>query len=647
MNIKYIENLKSCLTIDDVRSLMKGMIYEKSDNSKFEDDYISLPNPVKTFTKKDIRIKSELYELLFKVFLFLKLDDRAGAKLIGGGTLNYAADLKKFLLDMEKEAPNITHFGDIETCIIETISKNYIENTKVRYLTHGDKIRKLLDWIKYVNPILPSFLKIRPEIIIDAPNFHELRKKVFEQKREDDASPSRRKPYDLSELKKLVSYSINYIENYSEDGLFAGNVFIEGRRNCKTNTSRYKYLMERLKDPSLHLKEPILQELQAEVLSDSSLYIKNYFTSDGRVPRVRNISKRLINCSKKLEASCLVVILMTTGMRNSELVNLDRYPLIENDEYFHLKRMIFKTSKTSEGKEHSMPIPEITKKAIEVLSKIGESKDGKKEGIIMARSLQVSASNTTKADLSGAIGNLINFLCRYADVKIPPIVHQFRHAIAFLISRINQKDGYELARLFLGHKSLAMTLRYLGHYNLSIKDAMSELYEEDSAFIVTKMLDEVESGKKLYGNKGELITESYQFKGSYAEEFTELLHRNLLELIKKGNLAVIQTPVSFCMHDLTKPEEMACQRGFDLNNMIGENPIPSLCKGEYCGNAIFTETNIQSLMNEVREIPQDLKERLEKNKFFVENGGFEENPYARIVNKYKRDNSLIEKEKAV
>ncbi len=43
--------------------------------------------------------------------------------------------------------------------------------------------------------------------------------------------------------------------------------------------------------------------------------------------------------------------------------------------------------------------------------------------------------------------------------------------MAFLIVHINEKDGLDLARMFLGHKSLTMTLQYMGHYNQELNDA--------------------------------------------------------------------------------------------------------------------------------------------------------------------------------
>lgn len=635
----YIKKLKECLTIEDVESLMSERIFEKSNNSKFEDDYILLPNQVGTYTNKDIRFKSKLYEILFKIFLFLKLDDQAGPKLLGSGTSRYAEILRTFLIDMEIEQPNIKHFGDITFSTIEAISMKYLNDTSVKYTTHRNKIRKLEDWVKYVNHNLPNFLRLRADIVLEAPSFHKLNKLAEDEKKKDEKSPSRRKPYDLSELKKIMNYSIKYIEKYSEEGLIAGDIFIKSRRKHDKDKQRYIYAFNELGNHILSFSEPTLKNIQEEIRQDSNMFIKKYGATNS--PRVSKIFSSLINVNKKLEASCLVVILMTTGMRNSELVRLQRFPKIINDEYFHLKKMVFKTSQTNEGKEYSIPIPKITKTAIEVLSKLGEIKDGKKNGNIMSRSLQIIAGNTEEADLRGAIVNLIKFLCRFTNVKKTPTPHDFRHAIAFLVSRLNQKDGYELARLLLGHKSLTMTLRYLGHYNLYINNALSELYEEESTFLLENIEENYRNGKKVYGEKAELFTNGYTFKGSFAEEFVDLMNKNILNLIKQGKLAIIQTPICLCLHDLAKPEEIACQRGFNLENMINVNPLPSMCKPERCGNAIFTESNIETLMKDIKDIPQELVDRLQNNKFFVENGGFNNDPYIKIIKKYKQDKGVI------
>ena len=56
----YIKDLRKCLTIEDVENVMKGRIYKHSNYSKFEDNYIELPNRTGTYTKKDLRFENKI-----------------------------------------------------------------------------------------------------------------------------------------------------------------------------------------------------------------------------------------------------------------------------------------------------------------------------------------------------------------------------------------------------------------------------------------------------------------------------------------------------------------------------------------------------------------------------------------------------------
>lgn len=63
------------------------------------------------------------------------------------------------------------------------------------------------------------------------------------------------------------------------------------------------------------------------------------------------------------------------------------------------------------------------------------------------------------------------------------------------------------------------------------------------------------------------------------------------------------------MHDLSKPEELACQRGFNFNEIILNGPAPSRCKEANCSNSLFFEEHIEKL----KEIMKyELKSRLER-----------------------------------
>ena len=637
MNSTYIEKLRNCISIEEVEVVMQGKMFAKSKNSYFEDKSVLLKTSSGKFTKKDITFKNKIYELIFKLLLYLKLDDKLGPRIINSGVLSYSFELRRVLLDIEELKPDIKCFMELDSTTLDMLADKYY-HSDTKNTSHAHKTRKIFDWIQYGNQYLPYFLKINPEIILYSTNFQKFQEDARIEKSLTEKLPSRRQPYNLSNLKKLVSFAIDFIENYSDDALIGTIIFLDSHRSNITEGQIYKDQMKKLIELDINFKEPTLMKLQKEVKSDNRFYMQENNVGKRRVLK---ISSRLITSSRTLEAACLVVIFMTTGMRKSELMRLNRYPKITNDEYYYLKKMTYKTARTEEGEDHEIPIPEITKKSIEILSKIAELKDGKNNGLLISKSLQIAKSNVEETNLDAKAIDLISFLCKIVGIDNPPVPHQFRHAIAFLITRMNQKDGYELARLLLGHKTPTMTFRYLGHYNLHIKNALSELYEEESTFLINEIIDELKDGKKLYGKKGELLTENYQFKGSYADEFTDLLSKNLLELIKKGKLAIIQTPISMCLHDLSRPEEMVCQRGYDMNTLIGSYPAPSTCQAERCSNSIFTESSIEHFMKEIKKIPDDIKERLGKNKFFMENGGFDENLYTRLINKYKKDKEII------
>lgn len=64
----YIKDLRKCLTIEDVENVMNGRIYKHSNNSKFEDNYIELPNRTGTYTKKIYVLKIKFMRFCLKFF---------------------------------------------------------------------------------------------------------------------------------------------------------------------------------------------------------------------------------------------------------------------------------------------------------------------------------------------------------------------------------------------------------------------------------------------------------------------------------------------------------------------------------------------------------------------------------------------------
>ena len=333
-----------------------------------------------------------------------------------------------------------------------------------------------------------------------------------------------------------------------------------------------------------------------------------------------------------MEVSCIAVALMLMGMRVGELFALERKLILSEDEHFNLTRIVYKTAATEDGETLTMPIPGIGVKALKFLSKLATIKDGKNTGplvLIPIETRRPTPSRTNRAN------TLINRYCDRLGISTPPTPHQFRHAMAFLIVHINEKDGLELARMFLGHTSINMTLQYMGHYNNELKEAIKELTKDESELMVNVITNEIRNNKKMFGKNGERLSPKHKFTGIQADEFIKLLRKGLLKLIEEQKLAIIQTPVCLCMHDLSEPETMACQIGFNINEIAANGPAPSNCKGANCASAIFFEEHVEKLKKEVYEdIEPKLRARLEENTYFMQSGGFENEPYRRIIKEY-------------
>jgi len=648
----YIIKLKECDTSDEVWNLMKGNFFPGT-TSAFEDDTIVIPShiPGGPTHKFYYYLKNNTLDLAHRIIIFLKLDGYFGPIPKNTGTYGHFATLQRIFLKLEEYQFNIKTISDINE---ETIKKYLIfcQENYLTQLTTDANLRRLVEWGAYGDLHLPLFLRFDISILVDTNEYSEIKKSVYEERKDARIIGGNRDLYDLKEMKKLIEFAINYIESYSTDVIHATRIYQESlpgkkvnfqeekldwkskeyrKRKKVKNDLQYRYIYQTINESMYVFSEPKLKELQSNILHSKSMFLYGGRTSTSKYQRktIKNPIKSIVDTHTLLEGSCIAVILLTTAMRGSELIALEIEPKITDGEYFSLARMVYKTAATKEGEEHIIPIPDITKKAIEILSKLTTIRNKEHDTLVLAGDLSKFVSGASASSLNYKISHV----AKAAGVAISPTSHQFRHAMAFMIAYMNGRDGVELAQLFLKHTSYKMTLQYLGHYNILIKQALYERYREDSGLLVDEIVSKVKNGEKLFGSKGERLMPNHEFMGSCAAEFSDFLSETLSQLIDDGKALIIQTPVCFCIHDYTKPDEMVCQRGFSIKDFVIEQPIPSRCKGGECGNAIFTEAQIENL--EIASIDESLKKRLEGNKFFVENGGFDNDPFQRMIKKYK------------
>ena len=626
MGNEILEKLDSLTTEKEISNLFKNVRFQNKGNSKFFDNNILLMGSGGVLTNYEIKLKG-ISSLYIRIMLYLKLNGNLGTIPQGSGEYSYFSNIHSFIYDVIKDN-EIDRIDEIDSKMIDRYIVNNVDVKGFLYTPLKGKIERFL--LPFYHELeLPYFLRIN-EDILSSPKYKKLIKESIIENRNKINGIGAKKTYPLSDLKIIINKSIEYIELYENECLEMAKLYLT--ISTYNQEKKYKIIYDKLKKSNYIYKEPLLKETQELIFSSKTLYSHDEEGINlGRSVngRITSILSRVV---EKLEVSCVSIILMMTGMRVGEFTMLDRQLNITQDEHFYLKRIVYKTSETSNGEFLSMPIPNICKKALEILSKLATIKDGKKKGNIILSPIEVKNIKNVRTT---RINNLLNRYCAKLGLEEAITPHQFRHAMAFLISHIHESDGLELARMFLGHTSIIMTLQYMAHYNKEIKDAIAELSKDESEQLVEKITEQIQNNNKLFGENGKRLMFNHKFAGQQVDEFIKLMRKGLLDLIEEEKLVIIQTPISLCIHDLSKPENLACQRGFDINEIATSGPSPSRCIGANCSNAIFFEEHILKMKNSMYlDIEPKLRKRLEKNTYFMEAGGFEQDPYQRIIKEY-------------
>lgn len=621
----FKELLVSCLTINDTMKSFKQVKFPNKGNSYFFDKDVKLVSQSRAIRGYKVKLNEPL-NTFFRLMLYMKLNGMLGATPSNSGELAYASFLHSFLRDLSV-LKKISRLDDIDSELLDLYIQDQLCNKNVTNLTVRSKIFEFIRCKEY-GIVLPDFLSVSESLLSDSLLFDSLNKIAISEIRRKRNGIGRRETYPLYDLKILMSKSIEYIEKYKKDVFVIVNLLskIKDYNSYKKNNYLYQYF----KETEINFNEPTLTK------------VKNYCISCQNKSTKKGFIDKLLNVVNIFEGSCIAVTLMMTGMRGSELILLNRNLNIDNDEHFNLKRIIYKTAETEEGEELEMPIPPICKTALESLAELAIIKDGKDNGNLVLTALGQIAKVKPVVMVS-RLNNLLGIICKNFELKNPITSHQFRHAMAYLITHIYESDGLELARMFLGHTSVVMTLQYMSHYNTELKDAVEELEQEESEYFIDKIVDEIRSNKRLFGENGKRLMNNRKFQGVQVDEYVKLMRQGLVDLVNKKQLAIIQTPVSLCMHDLSKPESLSCQRGFDILEIAKYGPAPSRCHGASCSNAVFLEEHIEKIKEEMHgDIDEELRKRLEKNTYFMEAGGFEQDPQRKVLQEYERYKRKVE-----
>ena len=657
MKWQLSSKIASCDTINEFREVMlsKKIVREHD----FFDNKIEIKKTPSRFIEFNTDVKIEIFDMAIRLFLYLKFNDYTEFVPQNSGEYCLACSLKSNFLRLERVIiNNIISLDDIN---VEDIKK-----TIILYLRESDvklkksfivQIRKFKDYVQ-CEEYFPSFLRFNifvKEYILEE-QYMELwdlyrngiinieednEAKVIKKNLKESGFFSDRGMYPINDMTRIIRSSKEYIDEYYDDSMEILKVLVE-RRQKGTNSEKSRYLYYYFKNSKKEnkvFKSTLLKEYQNSAMKEPIYkYKNNKYVGVGAKLEV----DKLLYMIDLLEASCVSIILLGTGMRVGEFLELKREYTILEATYPTLVRVVFKTANNENGEEYSNPIPKICLNCLKILSEITELKDYKNEFSSLLVS-SIYSSDARHCD-SGRVSMLINKIAKHAGVENPPLTHQFRHSIAYLVASSDDKDGLELASILLTHKNTNMTIRYLSMFNIDIYNARLELDKKNSEKLIDKVVEEI-SNNKLFGQKAKYLNPNIAFVGKQAEEFSLSLKKNLRNLIAEEKFAIVQSTHCMCIHDLSNPKDMKCHLGYDFSDEIGVFPLTSKCKSAECKNSIFTESDVKKLKELYGHLIDDeIKDRLENNTYFLKLGGVSSiDPFHKIINEY----DTFQKEKRI
>lgn len=637
----YIKRLKSCAHADEVWALMQGRTYPNSDGSAFCDEQLWIKAGVIKFAP--VTPPSGMMGLAYRMVLYLMLDGQIGNVPINSGNSNKALSLALVLRELSVHGK-----FDTQLQITGKMLDNYIKAQRKVGNTEGTiylKLHLLQMWLKH-NHLLPYFLRLSYDLFVSSEQWDSL--VLGMQKEEKDYKKGiggSKEPYPLDQLAVIVTEAIDYIDAYSEDCLLAAQFYKDTKTKNLSNSASTHDLTNILRTTDHRFTEPQLAMTQQYALSLKS----------NRWMRDPNIKRKgpLVVCSfvvHQLQAACVIVILMLTAMRKGELETMMRYPEAKKTSHYELdgslelERLIYKTAETDKGELVPIAVPPIVIKALYLLSRISEISDGKHEGIINLMSINYGIQENSQ----GRILYLIHDFCDSLE-SVPPSPHQFRHAMAFLVAFLNDDIGIELAMALLGHKSIEMTKKYMGHYkqvilktfgtmfdeNKRMQEAMEELQAEQSSKGLEKIIQAVENKEPMVGPILKRLFQGFEFAGSITDEGAIFFAKSQRLLLERGMLAVVEHPTHFCVRDLTDPTQMPCQIGLNLEDFTNAPVISAQCQTS-CGCRLYIEPQVEEMRRLSEEMdeayPDDIRELLKGNRYYIANS-FEQT-YANVIEEF-------------
>lgn len=539
-----------------------------------------------------------------------------------------------------------------------------LQQEDVSKLNKTHKLQILKYWIE-INQLLPIFFRLShdPLASINTNAIFGEENKNYKRggKSIEDEEWS---PLTIPQAMLLTRESITWVEKYSNDILNVYNIWKDyaGQNPiCTKYTAFGSYYNDQTGTaPSKNIKlAEIIFNNVTEIADEAHPFYTiwdaaNNFSKNkiNREELKKFISQKAITDSlRSLYGACIVLILMSTGMRKSELFSLQR-GCIDINTNPEIPLITSEVTKTNTGIT-KLPISQIGAKAVTVLERLGRIITNEEYGPLIIP-VEIDRKNKNMhmnkvANYASHAFNMLSALCNTINYGTPPNLHSFRHTLAACVwERTDQAPV--LLKMLYNHSSLSMTLHYL-RSNPMIQQAQRELFTKKYLPLVREVIHGAQE-ERLAGQASEkvqglvrYVKNDLQFQGKTEEELVTAMEELFMTLIEQNQLRLFLTPLCVCMRSNTSASKSPCMHIEDHGDTFyAKLPRTDLCVGSSCHDSLFTsyhQESIHDCMTFYEESIEYLPDDLKSNINFAKIVEYETTKYKKIEERLskKRKNS--------
>jgi integrase len=450
-------------------------------------------------------------------------------------------------------------------------------------------------------------------------------------------------PIKLETLSTLISHCFEVIEKYAEDILFAYEIFwpvITGKiENAAAKFDWHHALekfeqrqtslwnMEQYVDPDMKMPWRVAMGLRQTIMRHPDWESSSYYRTPTNLYRtpiyivreiastlsidvrgsnkavqydVTRVRREVMSMATNLRNACASIILLVTGMRRSELAKLkigNYWEVPGPPGIYRLRYIVFKTSEGSQGDEHEIPIPRIAYQSLCLLERL--TKPAREFGQTNLLFTSVTINFGKPLGLS-SINAFFIYWCENLGLGEMIHPHQFRKTLAMFL--IYQDSGnLPLIKRLFSHKSLRMSLAYITKLPGIAQEVKLILLEQNRA-LMSELLQAASKGV-ISGAAGLRIKENAR-SGKYSamlhDDGWETIEQYIDSLLDEGAALLHRAALGvICTKTPAIDQPASCDPPF-AKELKRLHPNIQNCDPFDCKFAVFTESSVQKLVNDVK-----------------------------------------------